>query len=351
VTVEPIPRLPWSKGARAVTTISDIARRAGVGVGTVSRVLNRSPNVSEATRQRVLDVIEELEYTPSSMARRLSLGRTLTVAAVVPFITHASAVQRLQGVVAAMRGSAYDLTVFDVETPHQRTDRLREIGRGDRADGVIVLSLHPTDEDVARLERNGVTTVLVDARHPRLARFVIDDVAGGELAVRHLLELGHRRIGFVGDAQDEEFGFTSSRERQQGYVAALEACGIGADAALVRTGPHERGAAGRLAHELLRAKRRRPTAVFAASDTQALGVLEAAADAGISVPDELSVIGFDDIDLAAYVGLTTVRQPLYESGLRGGKHLLGTLQGDADGARETVLPLELVVRRTTGPAA
>ena len=126
VLMEPIPSsAPERESARAVTTISDIARRAGVGVGTVSRVLNRSPSVSEATRQRVLDVIEELEYTPSSVARRLSLGRTLTVAAVVPFVTHASAVERLQGVVAAMRGSAYDLIVFDVETPQQRTDQLR----------------------------------------------------------------------------------------------------------------------------------------------------------------------------------------------------------------------------------
>lgn len=349
--MEPIPSsAPERESARAVTTISDIARRAGVGVGTVSRVLNRSPSVSEATRKRVLDVIEELEYTPSSVARRLSLGRTLTVAVIVPFVTHASAVERLQGVVAAMRGSAYDLTVFDVETPQQRTAQLREIGQGDRADGVIVLSLHPTDDDVARLERNGVTTVLVDARHPRLSRFVIDDVAGGELAVRHLLELGHRRVGFVGDAQDADFGFTSSSDRQQGYVAALEAHGIEADPALVRTGPHERGAAGRLAHELLSAKRR-PTAVFAASDTQALGVLEAAAAAGLSVPDELSVIGFDDIDLASYVGLTTVRQPLYESGRRGGEHLLEALERGRNGADETLLPLELVVRRTSGPAA
>ena len=330
-----------------MTTISDISRRAGVGVGTVSRVLNRSPHVSQATRERVLQVIEELEYTPSSVARRLSLGRTQTVAVVVPFLTHPSAVERLRGVVAGVRGSAYDLVVLDVETIQQRADRLRSLACGDRADGVIVLSLDPTDEDVALLERSGVSAVLVDADHPRLPRFVIDDVAGGELATTHLLDLGHERIGFVGDLPDGGFGFTSSDDRREGFRRALASRGLVAAAALARTGPHDRIAAAELAVELL-ALTPRPTAIFAASDTQALGVLQAATAAGVPVPRELSVIGFDDIDLASYVGLTTVRQPLFESGRLGAEHLLAELQEPTGGAPEVRLPLDLVVRATTG---
>lgn len=333
-----------------MTTISDIARRAGVGVGTVSRVLNRSPRVSTATRERVLRVIEELDYTPSSVARRLALGRTQTVAVVVPFLTHPSAVERLRGVVAGVRGSAYDLVVLDVETIQQRGDRLRSLAGGDRADGVIVLSLHPTDEDVALLERSGVAAVLVDARHPRLPRFVIDDVAGGELATRHLLDLGHERIAFVGDLADGGFGFTSSEDRHEGYRRALASRGLEASDELVRTGPHERRAAAELAGDLL-ALPQPPTAIFAASDTQALGVLQAATAAGIAVPDGLSVVGFDDIDLASYVGLTTVRQPLFESGRLGADHLLAELVEPSGRAQEELLPLDLVVRSTTGPPA
>lgn len=318
-----------------------------MGVGTVSRVLNRSPRVSEATRERVLQVIEELEYTPSSVARRLSLGRTQTVAVVVPFLTHPSAVERLRGVVAGVRGSAYDLVVLDVETIQQR-DRLRSLAGGDRADGVIVLSLHPTDDDVGLLERTGVAAVLVDAVHPRLPRFVIDDVAGGELATGHLLDLGHERIGFVGDLSEGGFGFTSSDDRWEGYRRALAARGLVAIDELARTGPHDRVAAAALAADLL-ALARRPTAIFAASDTQALGVLQAAAAVGLSVPGDLSVIGFDDIDLASYVGLTTVRQPLFESGRLGAEHLLGELAEPTGDAPEKLLPLDLVVRSTTRP--
>ena len=304
--------------------------------------------MSEATRERVLQVIEELEYTPSSVARRLSLGRTQTVAVVVPFLTHPSSVERLRGVVAGVRGSAYDLVVLDVETIQQR-DRLRSLAGGDRADGVIVLSLHPTDDDVGLLERTGVAAVLVDAVHPRLPRFVIDDVAGGELATRHLLELGHERIGFVGDLPEGGFGFTSSDDRREGYRRALASRGLVATDELARTGPHDRVAAAALAADLL-ALAQRPTAIFAASDTQALGVLQAAAAAGLSVPGDLSVIGFDDIDLASYVELTTVRQPLFESGRLGAEHLLGELQAPTGEAPEKLLPLDLVVRSTTGPA-
>jgi LacI family transcriptional regulator len=329
-----------------VTTISDIARRAGVGVGTVSRVLNRSPLVSDATRQRVLAVIEELEYTPSSVARRLSLGRTLTAAVVVPFLTHPSAVERLRGVVAGFRDSPYDLVVFDVETPAQRGEQLRAIARGDRADGAIIVSLPPTDDDVARLDQNGVCCVLVDARHPSLPGIVIDDVAGGALATRHLLDLGHRRIAFIGDPGDNPFGFTSSSDRHAGYLQALQEFGVAPRPELVKTGPHDARVAHQLTARLLRL-RERPTAIFAASDTQALGVLEAAGGAGLAVPDDLSVVGFDDIDIASYIGLTTVRQPLLESGRRGAEHLLAALGGAPDGTADEVLPLELVVRKTT----
>mgnify|MGYP000153170989 CR=1 FL=1 len=344
MTMEP---LPASARRSQATTIADVARRAGVGVGTVSRVLNRSPLVRDSTRARVLEVIEELQYTPSSVARRLSLGRTLTIAVVVPFLTRPAAVERMRGIIAGLRQTAYDVVVFDVETTTQRGEQLQAASSGDRTDGAIVVSLEPTDDDVARFERSGVRAVLVDARHPALPSVVIDDVHGGRLATQHLLDLGHRRIGFVGDLPDPAFRFTSSSDRLHGHLDALTAADVEHDPGHVRTGVHGRVVARGLALELLSADER-PTAIFAASDTQALGVLEAAGELGLEVPGELSVIGFDDIEIASYLGLTTVRQPLFESGLRGAEHLLRALAGEAAAAEET-LALAVVARRTTGP--
>jgi LacI family transcriptional regulator len=220
--------------------------------------------------------------------------------------------------------------------------------RPGQVDGLLVISLPPLDDEVDRFLAANVPVVLVDTRHPRLPSVVTDDVEGGRMAACHLVELGHRRIAFIGDAPPDGFGFTASARRQQGYRTALSAAGIRLDPALERTGRYGREIAHRLTQELL-ALSDPPTAIFAASDTQALGVLEAAGLAGRAVPDELSVVGFDDIAVAPYAGLTTVRQPLYTSGARGVARLLGMMAGSPEHAGDEELPLELVVRRTTAP--
>lgn len=330
-----------------MATIAEVAEHAGVGVGTVSRVLNGDPRVADATRTRVLAVIERLDYRPSSVARNLSLGRTHTVAVVVPFLTSASAVERLRGVIDTLRDSSYDLVLFDVERPQTRDDLVTRLADRSSSDAVLVISLPLRDDEVARFERARVPMVLVDGRHDRVPHVTIDDVAGGRLATGHLLDLGHERVAFVGDTPTP-FGFTSSDDRRAGYEAALRDAGVEPRREYVRTAPHGRDLARRMASELL-ALSEPPTAVFAASDTQALGVLEAARAAGRDVPGGLSVIGFDDVEAASYVQLSTVRQPLYESGALGARLLLGALGGTALGPVGETLPLEVVVRSTTAP--
>ena len=332
-----------------MATINDVAARAGVGVSTVSRVLNRSPRVSEATRTRVLAAIEELSYRPNPMARGLSRGRCQTLGVVVPFFTHASAVERLRGVVAALDGSRYDLVLFNVESPTHRDEHFAALTRRDRADGLLVLSMPPPADDLSRLVDAGVPVVLVDARGADVPTVCTDDVEGGRIATRHLLALGHERVGFIGDDPRNGFGFVSSRERERGYSEVLEEAGLPLRRALVRYGSHDRTVAQRLTEQLL-AQRDRPTAVFASSDVQATGVLAAARAAGLRVPEDLSVVGFDDIEISAYAGLTTVRQPLFDSGHIGAELLLEALAGD--GRPDPVvheLPLELIERSTTAP--
>jgi len=344
--MEPLPGAA-ARPAGTPARIADVAALAGVGVATVSRVLNGRVGVRASTRERVVEAIEALNYRPSSLARGLSLQRTMVVAALLPWFTNPSAVERVRGIVDGL-SSTYDLMVFDIESESRQRRAFELFDRGDRADGLLVVSTLPPEAEVDRLRAAEIPCVLIDAVHPSFPSVAVDDVAGGELATRHLVELGHRRVALIGDPPPE-FRFDWSRDRTRGYQRALAAAGIEARADYVREGTRLPHVARAIAAELLSLPER-PTAVFAASDTQAIGVLEAARSLGIRVPAELSVIGFDDIEVAAYLGLTTVRQPLVESGRRGAQLLLDLLAGGRVAPLRELLPLELVVRGTTGPA-
>jgi DNA-binding LacI/PurR family transcriptional regulator len=341
-----LPVGPSGRGLVAPVTIRDVAEYAGVGVGTVSRVLNDNPSVSDATRYRVLAAIESLDYSPNPIARRLSLRKTLAIAVVVPFFTRPAFTERLRGVEYALADSEYDLILFNVETTAKRDAYFHDVPRRERFDGLLIVSLSPRNGDVEHLLRAGVPTVLLDARHPDLSRVVIDDVAGGRLATQHLIELGHRKIGFVGDELDNPFNFISSRDRYEGYHQALAEAGITFQDEYFRQAEHGREPARHIASDLL-ATSDPPTAIVAASDTQAFGALEAARDAGLRVPEDVSVIGYDDIEIAEYLGLTTIRQPLFALGVEGVRLLLDSIANPSPTPRRVLLPVELVIRRTT----
>jgi DNA-binding LacI/PurR family transcriptional regulator len=318
-----------------------------VSAATVSRVLNDSPLVLEPTRERVQAAVDELGYRLNATARNLSIGRAMAIGVVVPFFTAPSVIERLRGVVERLgRGERreYDLMLFDVEAPVCRP-LAHFVGR-DRVAGLLVISLPVSDDEVAALARDELPAVLVDAAHPKLPRVVIDNVRGGELAAEHLLARGHRRIGFVGDHPDTSYGFTSSEDRRRGFRAALLRAGVPPEQRFERLGPHGREPAEQLAEELLRLPEP-PRAIFAASDLQAIGVLNAAERLGVRVPEELAVIGFDDVDLAEIVGLTTIRQPLREGGALAADLLLAAIETGRSAPVETAQTLTVVERRTT----
>ena len=309
-------------------------------------MLNDSPLVSDDARRRVHRTIDELGYRRSSTARNLSLGRTQMIGVVAPFFTSNSVLERLRGVVTKLRDHGdYDLVLFDVETLPQRNDAFTSFARTDRVDGLLVMSLRPSDEEVESLRREGLPVVLVDVRHPALPRVVIDDVLGGQMATEHLLDRGHTRIGFIGDAPTP-FGFTSSEHRRQGMSRALRRAGIKRCDDYEMRGPHGREEARDLAERLLRLPDP-PTAIFAASDVQAMGVLAAARSMRLRVPQDLAVIGFDDIEVAEVLGLTTVHQPLRETGARGVELLLTAIDGIGGEPTEELAPLTVIARRTT----
>lgn len=351
-----IARSPRRGGPR----ISDVAAHAGVSVATVSRVLTGSAPVAPAKREQVLSAIAELGYRPSSLARGLSLGRTGVIGVVAPFFTHGATSARLRGIMDRAAPEDYDVMIFNVESAHQREDAFVKFARRDRLDGLVVISLPIGDDDAARLRGEQLPTVLVDLQHAGFSGVSIDNVAGGELATRHLLDRGHTRIAFVGDAPTSALGYTSSDPRYEGYRRALRRARVKLDRTLVwrapgssldpvrGRGPHSRVEAREAVLRLL-AGPAPPTAVFAASDMQAVGALEAAERLGASVPGDLAVVGFDDTEIAEILGLTTIRQPLEESGAEGMSLLLSQLSRDGEPAARTEVPLpvRLVERRTT----
>lgn len=297
------------------------------------------------------DSIDRLGYRPSHAAAALVRGTPHTVAVVVTYMTRPSVVVRLASALAVLTEQGYDTIVCNVDTPVDRDRQLEALLPTHRADGVLAISLPLSREQLAQFARTEVALVSVDAVIAGVPQTVVDNVAGGRLATDHLIGLGHRRIGFAGDAAFAKppagLGFTSSADRLRGYRQALTAAGIGFEADLIRRGVHDAATAAEHAAQLLKSADP-PSAIFAASDTQASGVLAAADRLGVAVPDQLSVVGFDDIESAAFLGLSTVRQPLERSGAEGARRLCALLRGERIVPRRQELPIELVARASTG---
>ncbi|MDY7039499.1 MAG: LacI family DNA-binding transcriptional regulator [Chloroflexota bacterium] len=327
-------------------TIYDVAKRADVGIGTVSRVLNDSPQVSEATRRKVLAAIEELNYHPSPIAQRLSLRKTFTIGVITPFFTRPAFVGRLRGVEAVLAESGYDLVLYNVESTDKRDACFRELPISQRFDGLLLIALHPSDEDVAHFRQAGIPVVLVDAYHPALSHVVVDDVRGGYMATTHLVELGHTRIAYISDPLESPFRFTSSLHRYRGYRQALDEAGIPFRPEYHLCAEHGEEQARDMTRQLL-GLGEPPTAIFAASDTQAVGAMAAIRERSLHIPQDVALVGYDDIEVSHYLGLTTIRQPFFETGVRGVAVLMQAIEQPPDEPLSIELPIELVCRRST----
>ncbi|MBI3159837.1 MAG: LacI family DNA-binding transcriptional regulator [Chloroflexi bacterium] len=326
-------------------TIRDVARKAGVGVATVSRVLNNSEAVTEETRRRVQATIAELKYVPNPIAQQLSTGRHDAIAVTLPFLTYPSFVERLRGVQHALASTKFDLMLYSADVPDNPGKPPLPISKL-RADGVLIISVPLDDSHVQQFLNSGLPVVLVDLFHPDHHRVFVDDIEGGRLATQHLVDLGHKRIAFLGDAFDEHKTFQAMRERFKGYRETLAAAGIPFRPEYHQQGPHGREEARVMAAALLDMDKP-PTAIFAGSDTQAIGVLDVANERNIAIPQELSVVGYDGIRDSEFLDLTTVAQPLYESGIAGVELLLAILQDEPATPQEVRLPLALLPRGST----
>lgn len=331
-------------------TIEEIAQMAGVSKTTVSRVINQKPDVSPETRQRVLGLIAEHDFHPNIFAKSISLQKSLNLGLLIPheaeyIFSNQFYVDVMHGVSTASDRAGYFLVLC---YPHERN--YLDIYKQKRVDGFIVLSPgsfhHTLIAKLQELDIPFVSTARVFGEAD-LVYVDVDNVAGAELAAEHLVGLGHQRIGFIGKPT-----LTSSLDRLNGYKNVLVRHGLPFDEALVKTAETASTSSGYKAMKEFLETQQPPTAVFLVNDVMALGAMAAIGEAGKRVPEDVSIIGFDDIPLAQFASprLTTVRQPAFEKGVRATELLIGYLGNGLKPASE-ILGLELIVRESTGRAS
>ena len=325
-------------------TIADIARLAGVGVGTASRALRGQPNVSPETRRRILEVAERHSYVPSPTAATLKGGRTRRVAVVVPHLSRWFFGEMLEGIEAVLREAGYDLLLYHVGNLEERRRFFEQLPARRKVDAVMVVGFPVEEAERKRLELMlGVHIVAAGGQHEVYPHVCIDDEQAGRRAMGHLLALGHRRIAMVEATDPEQPAQPSGRSAA--YARALAEAEVAYDPDLVVTTDWG-GEEGAAAMAQLLTLRDLPTAVYAHSDEVAFGVLRTLRRAGLRVPEDVSVVGIDDHPHAALLELTTVRQEVRHQGELAARMLLGLLRKE-EVERSVTVDTRLVVRRTT----
>ncbi len=326
-------------------SIYDIAKKAGVAPSTVSRALDDHPRIGTTTKKRIQELAQEMGYIPSTVAKSLTAQKTWTIGMVLATISDPFMGRVVEGVEQAAIEVGFNVFISTSQNDWQREMAVIGMFQKRRVDGIIVIASHLFDLSPRFFERSRVPIVVINEQNPgKNMHFVaVDDRQGAQLAVEHLLALGHRRIGYVGVTNRPR----SNQYRLKGYQDALEAVGIASDPALIFTSNNIEDHAKRGEASLEPLLAAGATAVFCFNDTTAIGLLAACSKRGFSVPENLSIIGFDDIDMAIYTipPLTTIRQPRFELGQRAMQMMLNLLDGQA--SENQIVPGELVVRQTT----
>jgi len=326
-------------------SIYDIAKRAGVAPSTVSRALEDHPRIGAETRKRIQDLAREMNYVPSTVAKSLATNKTWTIGMVLATISDPFMGRVVEGVEQIALEADFNVFISTSQNDRQREIAVMETLQKRRVDGIIVIASHLSDRSPRFFERSKVPIVVINEQNPgKNMHFVaVDDVRGACLAVELLIALGHRRIGYVSIPNRPQ----SNQHRFKGYQDALEAADIAVDPALIFSSytieDHVR--AGEASLEPLLAAG--ASAAFCYNDSTAIGLLAACHQRSIAVPGDFSIIGFDDIDMAAYImpPLTTIHQPRFELGRRAMHMMLALLNGQEP--ENHILPAELVVRQTT----
>jgi LacI family transcriptional regulator len=337
------------------TSISDVARHAGVSLGTVSNVLNRPDRVSAPTRDRVLQAIEALSFVPNGSARTLRAGTITTVGAILLDIANPFFTEVARGIEDRLSQDDYTLMLASSDEDPAREHRYLRLFEEHGVLGVLVTPAEAEIDHLLELRRRGVQVVLLDrtSPSPEIASVAVDDVAGASMAVTHLIELGHRRIGFINGPSTIE----QCVDRRAGMVRALAAAGLDESAMVEVEVPFLNADGGEAGATELVSHRDRPTALFCVNDLTALGAMRTLRAHGLRIPQDIAVVGYDDVNFASMLTtpLTSVRQPTHELGRTAADLLLRAAAGDGAPPAHIEFQPELVVRASSvgadaGPA-
>jgi LacI family transcriptional regulator, galactose operon repressor len=345
--------MPKNQAQGRRTTRADVARRARVSVATVSYVINNGPRpVAKATRERVLRVIRQLDYGPSEVARSLRLQRTRTIGLILPDTANPFYAALAKGVEDTGFSLGYSVLLCHSDYDATRERAYAEVMITKQVDGVIYIQATPDVTTVHRLMQRGIPAVAVDREIPdiEIDCVVADNYGGSRAATEHLLQLGHRRIGCIVRVS----ALSNATERIRGHQAAMRQAGLEANPDLLVSTGHGYEDGQRAMQQLLDLEPR-PTAVVAYPDILAIGAIRAVLDAGLRVPKDVSVVGFDDIPPSAFMhpALTTVAIPKWEMGQRATEVLMTRIQGGRVGQppQRVILPTTLIVRESSAPPA
>jgi LacI family repressor for deo operon, udp, cdd, tsx, nupC, and nupG len=340
-----------------------VAEVAGVSTATVSRALAGKSSVSPATRARVEAAAKDLGYVVSSAASSLASGRTRNVGVVTPFLNSWFFTTVLKGAQRALADAGYDLTLYHLDSnpgsdiPHAVNPRRKQLFEDflqrKRVDALLAISLELEADELGHLHRLDKPVVGLGGPLPGVPTLSVDDNAIARLATDHLVALGHTHIAHISGSPDFDIDFHLPSNRRSGYEESLTSAGIALDPLLVRSADFTIAGGYDATLQLLGDPRVHPTAIFAASDTMAIGAILAARDLGKQVPGDLSVIGIDGHELSSFFGLTTIDQHPEAQGRLAVERLLAELEGSTSGTepRDTRLPYDLVVRKTTATPA
>ena len=326
---------------KADPTIYDVAKEAKVSIATVSRVLNSPHRVNAMTRSAVINAIDKLGYVPKAESRARALMGSRRIGVLIPYFTDPAFVQRLRGIASVLNKNDYEMVVYPVDTKERSLSYLEILPIRRTLDGLIILSQELDQPITKRFIENRLEVVTIDFLDPNFTSVEINNVKGGELATQYLLDIGYKRIAFIGGQKKLEFGVDPVSRRMLGFKKAIQAAGLEIREEYINEfGNHLSQLLKKLVEFGL------PLAVFAATDIQAINLLKEARLMGLRVPQDIAIIGFDNIDMAEFFGLTTVHQPLDESGRIAANLLISRLTNPAQSNQHIELPLKIIQRET-----
>jgi LacI family transcriptional regulator len=327
-------------------TIYDVARESGLSTATVSRVINSSGRVSESSRKKVMEAIETLGFVPHAEARAHAMRGTGRIGVIAPFFTSPSFAHRLRGVAESLSDSKYEVVIYTVDSMERLKSHLGTLPVRRNLDGLIIISLPIENEEADRLASSGMEVVMVEKTHPRFSGVTIDDHHGGRMAAEHFARLGHTRTAFVYFGEHPPYSIHPEFERLAGFREALVEQGLSLPEEYVRYVPISRKGVRKNLQYLLSLPEP-PTAIFTPSDELAMRIIHAARESELDVPEDLSVLGFDDIELAETVDLTTISQSLVASGEMAVELLLARLKDSKRPNQIVEIQLKFIERGTT----